>query len=1352
VLGGIAEKFLEDYDGTALHWTRPPGGPAGFSTDRVFFGRGENALEVALGFMTRAGKPPVRELRALLANRQANRASPVVLVVLYRKSGSPARAAVVSTGDERPRDMTPGQADRICRAALDEPDRHAAARTAQRLLSSPDASVSPGLSNRGLFASHELSHGVPTRRDWEPARQAALPLLGARGRQLVSRLGYEIRPQGSAGAVLTHNGRPVAAAVIIQETEVFDRPSSRFGGVSPVAYGLMLADHERLPWLIAVCGARIRLYPASPDVGIGRRGQAGTYAEIDLAVLSEEESGYLGLLFSPQALVPGGTVEEILRASQDFAADLGKRLRRRVYRDVMPGLALAVARRQNPKSPAELSDAYRQALLILFRVLFLAYAEDCGLLPYGRNAAYQRHAIKTLAREFAANPTMTFDGRAANHWSDLQGLWDAVDHGNSGWGVPPYNGGLFASDPAGHPLAAALSEVTLTDAELGPCLRALLVDAGEDGDDGPVDFRSLGVHEFSVIYEGLIDFELAISEVSLRRNADGSYVPARPGERADVPAGQSFVRGKSGRRKATGTYFTKPFIVEHLLDTALEPALASHLARVGNLLGRGDEAAAAAAFYDFRVADPAMGSGHFLVAAIDRIEARFSAFLAEHPIPRVSGQLDELAETARARLAELSVAADVEPGALLRRQIARRCVYGIDVSETAWELARLAVWIHTCVPGLPLPTLNLVVANSLTGVASAWEALETLEPQPHPGQASLFSEEIRAALSAADGRLARAARAAEATRDEVKQTAEAATAAARDAGPARVLLDAALGTQLGVIPRPAGLEQALQAADSDAVQEKIRELQAAHMPCLFPRVFAGENPGFDVLIGNPPWEKVKVEEPQWWGTRFPGLMSLPQKEKNAAIARYRNERPDLCAEYETEQQRVKSLKESLGKGNFPGLRSATDTDLSLAFAWRFWHLLRQDGRAGVVLPREVLAGHAGVQWRETILEHGAFSDVTTLVNSRNWVFADVHPQYTLGLVSFVKGTVHAGRVSMQGPYRSRDEYDQGRTAPSRQIAAGDFSRWADGAPFPLLPSADSLDIFTKLRSHPRLDRTGADWQFLPLRELHTTDNKAMLDFDLGNPGGDLPVLTGASFSLWDPGHGRPYAYARAGEVTAWLHERRLRQVRRTSSAFYGMPRDWAADAATLPCLHPRIAFRDLARATDSRTVICCLVPGNVALVHTAPYLLRRKGDAAAEAYVLGILSSIPLDWYARRYVEMHLTAGLLAAFPVPRAAADDPRRRRVAEISARLAAVDERYTAWAAEAGVTAGSASDPAVKDDLTAEIDALASRLYGLRRSDVEHIFTTFHHGWDYRQRLTAVLAHYDRWDDARQPAKAS
>ena len=137
---------------------------------------------------------------------------------------------------------------------------------------------------------------------------------------------------------------------------------------------------------------------------------------------------------------------------------------------------------------------------------------------------------------------------------------------------------------------------------------------------------------------GLLESELSVATDDLAEVSDGALVPAGPTQNVGVAKGQVYLHNRSGSRKATGSYFTKPFAVEHLLDYALEPALDDHVARLEELIGAGDEAAAAGAFFDFRCVDMAMGSGHFLVAAVDRIEARPGRLPRPQPHPIGDGR------------------------------------------------------------------------------------------------------------------------------------------------------------------------------------------------------------------------------------------------------------------------------------------------------------------------------------------------------------------------------------------------------------------------------------------------------------------------------------------------------------------------------------------------------------------------------------------------------------------------------------------------------------------------------------------------------------------------------------------
>ncbi len=1300
-------------------------------------------------------------MRRLWRERHGGRPNPLLVVAAY-DDGALDRATVCGpVGDNPPvvAGLELAQVERLCAAALAEPTRHIAVRFLVSALEGLGSELLPGIRNVGMLATQELRTGVPERSDWKDACTASAGLLRRGGRQLVEGLGFEVEAVTTTASVLTASGAKRAVAVFLDDSEAFEEAGARFSGASPVSHGLAVADRENLPWVVLTRGRQIRLYSARPDLGVGRKGRAETFVELNLALLPERAAGYLTLLFGPEALAAGGTFEDILARSADFAADLGKRLRERVYFDVVPSLAKAVAARVTggrTPSEADLTAAYEQTLVILFRLLFVAYAEDKDLVPYRTNSVYAHHALKSLARELAdrrREGSVVFDQVATDLWGSVRAIWRAVEKGNADWGVPAYDGGLFSADPSVSPPGAALGGIELTNAEFGPALLALLVDEGEDEVLGPVDFRSLSVREFGTIYEGLLEGGLSVALADLTVDRAGTYLPAASGrDPVEVRAGEIYFHDRSGARKSTGSYFTKPFAVEHLLDHALEPALDEHLRRLAALLEAGDDGGAADAFFDFRCVDLAMGSGHFLVAAVDRIEARLSGFLALHPIAAVTAELERLRTAALNALGDLADGVEIEQTSLLRRQVARRCVYGVDLNGIAVELARLAIWIHTFVPGLPLSFLdhNLVPGNSLTGIGSLEEALQVLDPAGPDNTVSIFREQILSFLGRAEHALRRLARISETTTGDVA-AARAAHAEALDAvEPARQLFNLLVAARLGVGAPPVEVTEAAMARQrgrAQAAEEVATTVQALHFPVVFPEVFLRQRPGFDVVLGNPPWEEATVEELGFWALRYPGLKSMRQAEQRREVQRLRNARPDLVGEYERAVGDAEALRRVLLAGPYPGMGTG-DPDLYKAFCWRFWQLVRDGGSIGVVLPRSALAAAGSAPWREAVLDGGSFADVTMLLNNTQWIFEDVHPQYTVGLVSLRKGQQFVGTLRMKGPFASWQAFAAGARRRPAEFDAGELRSWSQGAALPLLPSARSVDIFLKLRAHPRLDAKAGSWRARPMTEFHATNDKQHFKLNPRDVANLWPVCKGASFNLWQPDTGTYYGWADPTYITKVLQTKRIRQQGRARSPFGEFDREWARDPDTLPCWNPRIAFRDIARATDSRTVIAALVPGRVVLTNKAPYLLWPKGDERDEAYLLAVLCSIPLDWYARRFVEINLNFHLFNGFPVPRADRDDPLRRRVETIAGRLAAVDQRYQDWAEAVGVPVGSVTAEE-KPDLLAELDAGVAVLYGLDEADVGHIFETFQVGWDPTARLRAVLAHHRRLQEGTRVA---
>ena len=249
------------------------------------------------------------------------------------------------------------------------------------------------------------------------------------------------------------------------------------------------------------------------------------------------------------------------------------------------------------------------------------------------------------------------------------------------------------------------------------------------------------------------------------------------------------------------------------------------------------------------------------------------------------------------------------------------------------------------------------------------------------------------------------------------------------------------------------------------------------------------------------------------------------------------------------------------------------------------------------------------------------------------------------------------------------------------------------------------------------------------------------------PGEVWPVYSGKSFNLWQPDTGHYYDSVDAVSITKHLHQKRLSQSHTARSAFAELPERVLDDPSTLPCRHARIAFRNVTNPTNTRSIVGALVPPDRVIAHHAPYLLRTAGTARDEAYVLGVLSSMACDWQIRRTVELNLTFEQLSLLTIPDAGDGHPVRDRVVEIAGRLAAVDQRFSEWAAEVGVPVGSANDEMVKEDLICELDACVAHLYGLDEADLAVLYSTFDAKRPdrYADHHTAVLGHFRRWRES-------
>ena len=1142
-----------------------------------------------------------------------------------------------------------------------------------------------------------------------------VPLTGSVAwRSLFQGLGYQVEKLPQRGYLLRHDNAPIAVVHPHRDASQFSRLTDN----GELPEGMVLADCDRHGafWGILTAEGRYRLFQRRPPVGPA----TGQHVEIDTGELERKDRLYLGML-APESLKENGWLTDWVGEAKDFGEELRKGLEERLIKDALPNIARGLGEWLESQG-GDLSDREQlryieeAALTLVFRFMFLLHTEARGYLPIG-SAAYRPHSARQLAED-SRMAQASFSRMATQRWDRLRTLVRMVRTGDRSAGVPAYNGSLFAA--SGFPGSDMLERTEIADVYLAPALAAVAYET--DKPDAPgLDYAGLQIGHLGAIYEALLTLRLTRAPEDLAYDPKQDvFRPLRAGEEPEVTKAQLYYQAEAGGRKAGGVFYTRHEFVDHLLNHSLLPALDDHLKEVKGVADR-DPGEAARRLFDFSVVDPAMGSAHFLTAALDMIADRVELFFAEvGGLPGIAQQLSELSQDSG------QVAQQPEDGDLLRRLILKRCIYGVDLSPMAVEVANVTLWLASFVPGLALSYLgsNLKCGDALIGVADP-SVVGASDSPMFTGQA------VADAMTRAADLQRKLAENPDRTPDEVKRSEELSAGLHAATAGLRSTFDLWAAEPLGLDGTRYTLETNADAivkgSESAEVRETIGKADSVadryrffHWPLEFPSVFHRERPGFDVVVGNPPWNEITVEELRFYLLRDPGLRGIRSlADRRKRIAELDGQNPDWREEFETEQERLATIRGFFSKNGGYQLQGVGDTDLYQLFCERYSHLVRQDGWLGVVLPRTAFLAEGAKGFRQWLFANNSLCRLDLLLNSRGWAFT-IHPQYTIALLTGRRRTPTVqDTFQLTGPSANLSEFLSAATAEGVGIQV---SSLGSAHLVPLLPSQMHADVLSKLRrgvqfgelQNPENSKGRAAASLaIPYRELDETQQRALFSHPQGE--GRVPAWKGRCFDQYDP-HGRdPAGYCVWSDVLEFLQKKRMR-----SRVFKRVfPADYLVDSNTLPIYQCRIAFSHVTRATDSRTTLACLIPPLTPLTNAAPYLIFNGWSSLAIAGVLGVMNSIPFDWESRRYIEINYNFFILnvLAFPL----LDNTHWERIGTLASRLSCVDERFADFAAEAGVECGPLTD-AQRNDMRSEIDALVARAYGLTADELTFIFTDF------------------------------
>ena len=1264
-------------------------------------------------------------------------------------------------------------------------------------------------------------------------------------------------------------------------------------------------------WVIVTNGKLWRLYSREAH------SRSTNFYEVDVeeALAASDETDpneafrYWWLFFRHDAFKPVGDDEEkrcwldtIVQGSRDYAKRLGERLKDRVFTEIFPHLAkgfLEYRRKQVGRrrpTEEELSDTFEATLTLLYRLLFLLYAEARDLLPIGESP-YEAASLKRIKEEIAEHASTAVDAvpdrlsKAYNKsgtdlYDRLTRLFEVMDRGDSSLNVPCYNGGLFITeaeekDSREHRIARFLAKNKVPDYFLALAIDRLARDEDEKPIPGAtdkgaklphglvfIDYKSLEVRHLGSIYEGLLEFKLKVATEDLATRTEKKkekFIPlsqAKPGrgkKTADVavPKGHVYLSNDKAERKATGSYYTPDPIVEYIVEHTVGPvlrekldALRGDLKKAGRtfhrhmdnarnnpaLLPQGTEPRTFAGektyaqhkdlvngIFDFKVLDPAMGSGHFLVEAVDYITDAVLDFLNRFPHNPVNFALDRTRENILRSLGEQGVTVDANKLTdvnLLKRHVLKRCIYGVDLNPMAVELAKVSLWLDAFTLGAPLSFLDhhLRCGNSLIG--ATFKDLE----QATEGQ--LFAVNYEPLLRAIRHVLFVNAM-ADATAAEVHQSTEEYAQARRELSGYQIVLDLLVADHfIDNEFKPSKLLQ--EAHDLDLTTRDTllasfdqrdfllvdRVETVAHHPDLrffhweteFPEVFfcfadaeqrqlkhkndiAVGSAGFDAVIGNPPWERIKLQEREFFDGPAPEIARATNAAtRRKLIAKLSQTNPELHQRYCDQQAAAESLSSYLRQGGHYPRTARGDINTYTVFTERGHSLLCAHGHSGLLIPSGIASDNTT---REFFGDLVASEQLVALYDfeNRQGLFPDVHRSFKFSI--FIVGGSEAGVREADFVFFAHSAEDLNDEERHIHLSHDDMAL--------MNPNTRTCPIF---RSDPITGETarrnadlckgiyqrvpvlideskgeaGNPWGISFLRMFdQTNDAEHFIAADsLSKRGytldGNCWVRKSKVFlPLYEAKMVQMYDHRAASVIVSernWMRQGQTEattQQQHSAPDFVAMPRFWVDEAEVerrLEGLGARpqgfIGFKDITSPTNERTMIAGFVPYVGATNKLV--LMPSSHDAFTELCLLANLNALIHDWACRQKIGgITLNFFIVKQLPVfpPNFYeqscpwADESLHDWIATRALELSYTATDLKPLAEACGKRRGPYRwEDARRAELRAELDAAYLHLYGVTRSDAEYVVNHFHsthrkdreeYGEELTRRLTLKV--YDQ-----------
>jgi len=625
---------------------------------------------------------------------------------------------------------------------------------------------------------------------------------------------------------------------------------------------------------------------------------------------------------------------------------------------------------------------YAEILIIIYRILFLLFAEQRGMMP-GRNSLYAESYSMARLREKALTHIKLNDYRN-DFWEGLKVTFKMVQQGVLELGIFGYNGMLFSDEKT--PL---LNTLACRNSELLKAIRSLTSIKREKVLQR-ISYSDLGVEEIGAIYESLLAFTPRVTKT----------VESIEGK--DIPAHTFFLDPRSTGRKTTGSYYTNPRLVNELIKSALKPVFEDKIKSTGN-----DKESQAKAVLSIKVCDPACGSAAFLIAATNFLGQELAKIRTEESYPPEK-------EIRKAK-----------------RDVLAHCIYGVDLNPMAVELAKVSLWINCCVEDMPLNFLDhhIRCGNSLIGTTEELinkgipdnafdpvigDDIETARKIKKQNREERIKRQYRfitknvVSLGDLPQSFSHLTDIEEMDSEDVEQKREEYEKLVQSTSYLSQKFLADLWTSIFFWEIESGNENVPTWMDFEEVKQnpytmskqlrdKVKQMAEKykffHWYIEFPDVFFGDNPGFNCVLGNPPWERIKLQKKEFFAYKAPEIATASNASlRKKMIKELKTTNTELYIEYYLKKRYSECESKFLRQSNKYPFTAKGDINTYMVFAGLSRQLINGKGRVGVIVPSGIATDDTTKEFFQLLIDKKSLISLFDFENSKG-IFPEVHRSY-----------------------------------------------------------------------------------------------------------------------------------------------------------------------------------------------------------------------------------------------------------------------------------------------------------------------------------------------------------------------